>query len=45
MGNRERTQSASVSTESFETKLYEILGNPKDKNETIFDKIEVNILI
>lgn len=41
MGNRERTQSASVSTESFESKLYEILENPKDKNETIFDKIEV----
>lgn len=41
IGVRERTQSASISTESFEKKLSEILKNPKEKNETIFDKIEV----
>jgi translation initiation factor 4G len=40
LGNRERTQSASVSTESFENKLFQILENTKVENEVIFDKIE-----
>jgi len=40
MGNRERTQSASVSTESYEKKLFEILQSQQSENETIFEKIE-----
>ncbi len=42
LGNRERTQSASVSTESYEKKLFEILQSQKNENEVIFDKIEVS---
>ena len=42
IGNRERTQSASVSTESYEKKLFEILQSQKCENEGIFDKIEVS---
>ena len=41
MGTRERTQSASVSSESYEKKLYDILQSPKSENECIFEKIEV----
>ena len=40
IGNRERTQSGSVSTESYERKLYLILKQTDLLNETIFDKIE-----
>ena len=39
-GNRERTQSASISIESYERRLNEILENPKEENQDIFDKIE-----
>lgn len=41
LGNRERTQSASVSSESYERKLFEIIQSPKNENEVIFDRIEV----
>jgi len=44
MGNRERTQSASVSTESYEKKLFEIV-QCKSENEVIFENIEVSQLI
>lgn len=40
LGNRERTQSASVSSESYERKLFEILQSPNNENEIIFDRIE-----
>lgn len=40
IGNRERTQSASVSTESYEKKLFEIMEDQKCENDIIFDKIE-----
>lgn len=39
-GTRERTQSASISSDSFERRLNEMLANKNDKNEAIFDKIE-----
>lgn len=39
-GGRERTQSASISTESYERHLKEILANREEENESIFDKIE-----
>jgi translation initiation factor 4G len=38
---RERTQSVTISSESYENKLFEILSNPKAQNDTIFDHIEV----
>ena len=38
--NRERTQSASVSSESYEKKLFQILQPARLTNELIFDKIE-----
>jgi len=38
--SRERTQSASVSTESYERKLFQILQPTTLQNEVIFDKIE-----
>ena len=42
MANRERTQSASVSSaESYENKLFDIFQNPTERNEVIFDMIEV----
>lgn len=40
LANRERTQSGSVSTESYERKLYQILEQINLTNEVIFDKIE-----
>merc|ERR1712127_206146 len=40
LGNRERTQSASVSCESYEKKLFEVVNTPNKDNEVIFDKIE-----
>lgn len=39
---RERTQSVTVSYESYENKLYEILNDPKAQNDAIFDHIENN---
>lgn len=39
-GQRERTQSASISTESYEKRLNEILANKNEENESIFDNIE-----
>lgn len=39
-GQRERTLSASISTESYERILNEMLGDKTMENETIFDKIE-----
>lgn len=39
LGNRERTQSASISAESYESRLNQILEN-RLENEIIFDKIE-----
>lgn len=39
-GGRERTQSASISTESYERHLKEILAIREEENEIIFDKIE-----
>ena len=40
ISNRERTQSASVSTESYERILFQILEPKALQNEVIFDKIE-----
>ena len=37
---RERTQSACASAESYERRLLEILKNPEDTNEIIFESIE-----
>jgi hypothetical protein len=42
---RERTQSVTISSESYENKLFEILSNPKAQNDTIFDHIEVKLII
>jgi hypothetical protein len=39
-GNRERTQSASISIESYERRLNEMLSKPQEPNEVVFDKIE-----
>lgn len=39
-GQRERTQSASISAESYEKRLNEMLSNRAEENESIFDKIE-----
>ena len=42
LGNRERTQNASISIELYEKKLNQMTTeNRKAENEEIFDKIEV----
>jgi len=37
--------SLTLSSESYENKLFEILSNPKAQNDTIFDHIEVKLII